>query len=61
MKVICDCGAVIDLIEDVDDECESEYGTYVTESSGDIRFWKNMISLELSVRDVKKQFGRLYE
>ena len=40
MKVICDCGAVIDLIEDVDDECESEYGTYVTESSGDIRFWE---------------------
>ena len=40
MKVICDCGAVIDLIEDADDECESEYGTYVKEISGDIRFWE---------------------
>jgi len=40
MKIICDCGAVIDLIEDEDDGYESDNGIYATPSSRDIRFWE---------------------
>lgn len=40
MKIICDCGTVIDLIEDEDDGYESDNGTYATTSSRDIRFWE---------------------
>ena len=39
MKIICDCGAEIELIKDAD-EFESENGFYVNESNDDIRLWE---------------------